>query len=354
MALVLSIIERVTVAKTCQPTTRGPLARGAEDVSNRSMKAPQSAKCRLLLFLALMVNAALGSSAAEPPLESPQLRGAQGDRGPETFHPLPDIPFLMHQVEANQRRAESIEKTYLYRSLETQQEQQSGGRQKITTVESEHFWINGVPVRRVLRRNGKDLSPDEVAKEDKRIENQAKKGHERREKTESQGKESDPQGHEEITVSRLLELGAFTNPRRVDLHGRPTIAVDYTGDPHAKTHNRTEDVIRDMSGTAWVDEEDKVLVRVEGRFVRPFKIGAGLVADIKQDTNFTFEQTKVNDEVWLPSKISAQGAARAMLFFAFAGKVDITDSDYKKFRTSTTILPDSSAVPHSSKNEGPN
>ena len=65
----------------------------------------------------------------------------------------------MREVEANQQHAESIEKTYIYHSLETQYEQQSGGREKVTTSEAEHFWLNGVPVRRLLRKNGKDLYP---------------------------------------------------------------------------------------------------------------------------------------------------------------------------------------------------
>ncbi len=89
------------------------------------------------------------------------------------------------------------------------------------------------------------------------------------------GKESSPRGDDEITVSRLLELGSFTNARRVQMNGRDTIAVDFAGDPKAKTRNRLEDVIRDLVGTAWVDEQDKVLVKVQGHFLNNFKIGGG-------------------------------------------------------------------------------
>ena len=250
----------------------------------------------------------------------------------------------MQQVERNQHQAEALEKTYIYHSVETRREQENKGREKVTVLESDHFWLNGVPVRRLVRKNGKDLSPDELAKEDRRIEKESRKSRERRDKVEADGKESDPQGNEEITVSRLLALGAFTNPRRISRNDRDTIVVDYTGDPHAKTRNRAEDVIRDMAGTAWIDEQDKVLVRAEGRFVRPFKVGAGLLVNIKQNTSFTFEQAKVNDEVWLPLKIEAQGTARAMLLFEFSGRVEIADSDYRKFRTSTRILPEFSPV----------
>ncbi len=67
-------------------------------------------------------------------------------------------------------------------------------------------------------------------------------------------------------------------------------------------------------GTAWVDERDKVLVKVQGHFLNNFKIGGGIVANIQKGTSFGMERRKVNDEVWLPAMIQGQGSARALLF----------------------------------------
>jgi hypothetical protein len=266
--------------------------------------------------------------------------GAGGATGVPEDRPLPGIPALMHDVEANQRKAEAVQKDYVYHSVETEQEVDGQGRVKKTTVtESDHYWVNGVPVRRVVRKNGKELDADELAKENERVDKQASKARERRDKGDAEGKQTDADGHDEITVSRLLELGAFTNPRRVQLNGRNTIAVDYIGDPKAKTHDRAEEAIRDMVGTAWVDEQDQVLARVEGHFVKAYKVGGGLVVDIQKDTRFAMEQTKVNGEVWLPARIEGQGAARALLFFSFSGNVHVVESDYRKFRATSTILP---------------
>jgi hypothetical protein len=254
--------------------------------------------------------------------------------------PIPDIPKLMRDVEANQRKSETVEKDYIYHSVETTQEIDSHGQTKKTTVtEYDIYWVNGVRVRRMVAKNGKPLGQDEIAKEDARVEKESAKAREKREKGNAQGKQTDPRGNEEVTVSRLLELGAFTNPRRVQLNGRDTIAVDYTGDPKAKTRNRAEDVIRDLAGTAWIDEQDHVLARVEGRFANAFKIGGGLIANIQKDTRFSMEQTKINGEVWLPARLEGQGSARALLFFSFNGSGRIVNSDYRKFRTSSTILP---------------
>jgi hypothetical protein len=263
----------------------------------------------------------------------------------ETERPLPDIPMLMRAVEANQKAAESIEKNYIYRSAQTQQELDGHGRVKKTeSREYEVFWVNGVPVHRLIKKDGKELSPDEQKKENGKIDKDAAKAKERRDKANEKGKETDPRGNELITVSRLLELGSFTNARRVQLNGRDTIAVDFAGDPKAKTRNRAEDVIRDLVGTAWVDETDRMLVRAEGHFLNTFKIGGGLVVNIQKGTSFSMEQRKVNDEVWLPAMIDGQGAARALLVFSFNGKIHAVQSDYRKFKATSTILPGMSTV----------
>jgi len=253
--------------------------------------------------------------------------------------PLPDIPALMHEVESRQRAAEQAEKDYIYRSVQTAQEV-DGHRavKKTETNEYDVFWIDGVPVRKLVKKDGKELTADEAKKESERLDKEAAKAREKREKEDAKGKETDPRGNDEVTVSRLLELGSFTNPRRVAMNGRDTIAVDYTGDPKAKTNNRAESVIRDMTGTVWVDEQDKAIARIEGRFVNAFKIGGGLVANIRAGTNFTVQMSKVNGEVWLPARVEGRGEARMLLLFKFDGSFTEVDSDYRKFKTSSTIV----------------
>jgi hypothetical protein len=269
--------------------------------------------------------------------------GMAGDR------PLPDIATLMHDVETNQRSAESIEKDYLYRSLVTEQRLDShGGLKKTETMEYEVFWANGVPVGRLMKKDGRELSPDEQKKESERIDKDSEKAKERRQKADEEGKESDARGHELMTASRALELGSFTNPRRVQLNGRDTIVADYVGDPKAKTRTRFEEVVRDMMGTVWVDEQDRVLVKAEGHFVNNFKVGGGLVANIQKGTSFAMEQRKVNGEVWLPARFEGQGSARALLFLGFNGHIEAVESDYRKFKTTSKIVPvESSVTPES-------
>ncbi len=263
--------------------------------------------------------------------------------------PLPDVPTLMRAVEANQRAEEDVAKRYLYHSVVTLKQMDGhGGVKRTEGAEYDVFWVGDVEVERQTRKDGRDLTAEEQKKEKERLDKEVAKARERRAKVAAKGGETDPRGDEVVTVSRLLELGRFTNARRVEMDGRPTIAVDFAGDPAAKTRNRMEAVIRDMEGTAWIDEQDRVLRRAEGRFVRPFKVGGGLVADIKQGTSFGFDQRKVNDEVWLPQRAEATGAMRMMLLFHFDGEASVVDSGYQKFRATSTILPGVGKVDDSS------
>jgi len=263
----------------------------------------------------------------------------------EADRPLPDVAALMHEVETHQRQSEAVLKDYLYHEVATEEETDGhGGVKKTETREFDIFWLNGVQVHKMVKKDGKDLTADELKKEDERIDKEVAKAKERRAKADAEGKETDSHGHEEVTVSRLLALGSFSNPRRVNLDGRDTIAVDYVGDPKAKTQNRMEEVIRDLAGTVWIDEQDRTIAKIEGHFLNAFKIGAGMVVNIKQGTNFSFEQRKINGEAWLPARVDGEGAMRAMLFFNFNGRFRLVTSDYRKFKATATILPGMSTV----------
>ena len=280
-----------------------------------------------------------------PAPHPPSVTRPQPATGTAMQRPLPDMNSLMGQVEAQQKASLKTVKEYIFRSLQTQQSLDSHGAvKKTTTEEREHFWINGVPISRLLARDGKPLTGDELKKQNERIDKRIAEARERDQKAASQSSQK-KQGSDEVTFARFLELGAFSNPRRVQFNGRDTLAVDYAGDPKAKTRNLLEGAIHDLAGTVWVDEQDHALVRVEGHFFNNFKVTGGLLADVHKGTSFQAEWTKVNNEVWLPARVDAEGSVRALLFVSFNGAVHEADSNYRKFRASSTIVPGVAEVP---------
>jgi hypothetical protein len=259
--------------------------------------------------------------------------------------PLPDMRQLILDVESHQKAAEAARKDYTYHvHLEQEDLDGKGNIKKTSVTDSESLTINSVRVNRVTARNGKPLTADEQQKENERIDKEVAKDKERRAKREGKGEETDTRGDALVPASRVLELGDFTNPRRVDLNGRPTIVADFAGDPHARTHGPTEGMIRDLVGTVWIDEKDRMLVRGEGHFLNDFKMGGGLLLNIHKGFGFTFQTVKVNGEVWLPAVVDARGSARLLVFDGINGHIHLVTSDYRKFHTESTIVGSSGAL----------
>ena len=55
----------------------------------------------------------------------------------------------------------------------------------------------------------------------------------------------------------------------------------------------------------------------------------------------SFEQTSVNGEVWLPSRISVRAEARIAILKKMRAEIDITYREYRKFQADSKIVADS-------------
>ncbi len=259
--------------------------------------------------------------------------------------PLPEVKALLADVERNQKRLEATQRDYTYHvHTDEQVLDKNGGVKKTETQDAESLTISGIRVDKVVARNGKPLTPEEEKKESERIDKEVAKARERQSKLQAKGADTDPRGNEIMPLSRILELGSFSNPRRVQGDGRALILVDYAGNPEARTHSAFEGIMRDVVGTLAIDETDRVLVRADGHFLNDFKLGGGLMADVHKGSSFSFRATRVGDGMWLPAAIDGQGSVRVLLFAHFNGRLHMTTSDYRRFRASATIVGSNGAI----------
>lgn len=289
----------------------------------------------LLLACALLVCARLRAQTTQPDSSS-----APSSTAAALSAPIPDVATLMLQVKANQKRMEEIRKNYRYRSLETDEElNKNGSLKKTETEESEVFYVNGQTIERLLKRDGKDLSEKDQKKEQESVDKAVAKAQAAKPK-----EQTDSKGQSDISVSRLLQLGTVTAPRRMVIHGRSTLVFDFVGDTRAKTSNMSEGVMKDLTGTVWIDEANREVMRMEARFEQNFHVAGGLLINIQKGTNFIFEQALVNNEVWLPTSIDGKGSARVLLLKSFNGHMHTTYSDYHKYTSEVKILPGATPV----------
>jgi hypothetical protein len=248
---------------------------------------------------------------------------------------IPDAATMLREVEAHQKQLDKIREDYTFRSVETtRQLDSSGNTKKVETEEHEVFFVNGEQVQKLVRKDGKDLTPEQARKEQDRVNKEVLKI--------SKPGYTNP-NKDEITVSRLLQIVTFSRPRRVQLNGRDTIAFDFAGDPHAKTHGRGEDALKKVSGSIWIDEADREVSRMSATLDENYHVGFGLLASVAKGSNVVFDQALIRNEAWLPTAIALHLQARALLVAGFRAEIDIRFDQYKKFQTDAVQQPGATA-----------
>jgi hypothetical protein len=252
---------------------------------------------------------------------------------------LPDAATMLREVEAHQKQLDKVREDYTFRSVQTMRQlDKSGNTKKIETEEHEVFFVNGNRVQKLVRKDGKDLTPDQARKEQDRVNKEVLKF------SQPGYKDSDK---DEITVARLLQIVTFSKPRRVRLNGRDTIAFDFAGDEHAKTHGRDEDALKKVSGTIWIDEAAHEVSRMSATLDENYHVGFGILASVAKGTNLVFDQALIRNEAWLPTEIAMHLQARAFLVAGIRADIDIRFDQYRKFQTDAVQQPGATTpAPH--------
>jgi hypothetical protein len=99
--------------------------------------------------------------------------------------------------------------------------------------------------------------------------------------------------------------------------------------------------MRHFRARAWISESDAELVRVDVEALEDLSFGLGLLARIHKGATATYQRRKVNNEVWLPARVTWTGSARVLLLKQLRRRGISEFSGYRKFSvdTSTTYSP---------------
>ncbi|RRA47736.1 hypothetical protein [Acidipila sp. EB88] len=251
---------------------------------------------------------------------------------------LPSVGVLVRDVQAHQQLLDKTRESYTFRESQVmRQTDKHGAVKKEETREFNVFYVNGHPIRRLVRKDNRALSADEESKEADHIKGKIGEA-------QNTPPEDPLNTRRQVSISRLLAIQRFSNERRLSMDNRPMIVLDFEGDRSVQTHGMAEDASKHLAGTIWIDEQDKEVRRVEARLDSPFRLEMGLVS-LSQGSSFSFDQKIVNGEVWLPTSATVHIEAKAALFLGYHIQVNITDDQYHKFKTAAEQQAGSSVEP---------
>ena len=259
-----------------------------------------------------------------------------------------DVAALLREVSRNQDELEKRFTEYSFLQKETNREITGKGEVKKETVKVyEVFPIaNRQPVMKLISENGVPLSGERAAKEQKRVEEEFAKAERDKEKdaqrvqkykderdrkkakANAKAKEGED---DDVDISQFLKIHEFVSPRRERFRDRDAVVFDFRPRPGFKPSNRQEDLISKLVGVVWIDPADKQVMRLEARLAEGFKMGGGLLVNLRPGAAVVMEQTRMVEGIWLPRLAQVNLSVKVLLFGGGDYNQTIEWSDYKHF-----------------------
>ena len=260
--------------------------------------------------------------------------GADGKLSQEQMRQL--LRVVADKHFENQRRR----RDYTYIDREVNHSLDGKGEAKSTEVNTyEILEIYGEPVRRLIEKDDKPLNAKEAAKEEEKIQKIIDKRKD--ESDEDRRKREDKEAKEREDSRRFLREVAdaydFRNVGTDELGGREMWVIDGEPRPGFEPQMKDAKILSKFHGRVWIDKGDLQLAKLDIEALDTVSIG-WVLARIHKGTRVMVEQTRVNDEVWLPRHMTFMFDARVALLKGYKIDGDEEYRDYKKFRTSAKIV----------------
>jgi hypothetical protein len=247
--------------------------------------------------------------------------------------------IVQKSVELDQSNWQRM-KDYTWIARQTDRLRDSSGQVKSQkTEEWETVVIYGEPHHRVLERDGKPLSPQDQRKEQEKLDHAvAKRANEtpqQREHREAEFEKEREKDREFLREVPSLFDFKLLGEEKIDGHDVWVISAEPKPDAQPK-HGDAKPLLK-IRAKVWIDKVEYQWVRLEAETTATISFGL-FIARLAPGAKLEFEQTRVNDEVWLPKRQLVQGAARLGLVKKLVGEEETTWNNYRKFQVDSKVV----------------
>ena len=248
----------------------------------------------------------------------------------------PDAMALIRKAVENDKANDKKAREYMYTEREeTRKKDGKGFKTEIQTREV--FYLYGDEVKRLIAKDDKPLSDKDARKEEERIARlvEKKKNQSDSERRKHEERAQKDREEERKFLEEVARAYDFTLRGVESVGGRDAWAISAEPRRDFKPQSREAKILPKLRFRAWIDKQETEWVRVEAEVIDNITFGVFL-ARLDKGAHLTFEQARVNDEIWLPQHVNVAADAR-FLFKHFDISSDVTYRDYRKFRTEAKI-----------------
>jgi hypothetical protein len=240
-----------------------------------------------------------------------------------------------HDLENDQKQRD-------YTYTQREEERRLDGRGQVKSVEtktSEIMELYGEQVARLVAKDDKPLSAKDAAKEEQKLQklidqrkNESAENRRKREDKEKKEREQDREFVGEVSDAYNFHLVGLAT-----LEGRPTYMVDAEPRPGYEPHLKGAKLLPKFRFRVWIDQQESQWKKLDIQCIDTVSFGL-ILARVHKGSRIVIEQTRVNDEVWLPQHVALKADVRVGLLKEFNVESDFSYSNYRKFHSDTKVI----------------
>jgi hypothetical protein len=265
---------------------------------------------------------------------------------PQTLPPTTDAQEIVRRALEVDQHGFELSRNYTFeRRVDLKVLDKKGAVKKHEVNTYDVTILYDQPYSRRIRKNDKPLTNEEESREKEKLdkfvaERQNESPAERDKRLAKQEKERD---EARAFVRDVVNAYNFRVVAEEAVDGYAAYVVDAEPRPDFHPTQPHADILPKLRGKMWICKQDYGWIKLEAETLDTISWGL-FILRIHNGTEFHLEQMRVNDEIWLPRRMSLNASARIGLFSNAAFDWESTFSDYKKFTSNTRILPGTATV----------
>ncbi len=249
--------------------------------------------------------------------------------------PFGALDIVRRSVERDWTDYES-RRNYTYQErTELREYGRDGGHAKSRSETSDVMILGGRPYERLTARNDRPLPAAEAKKQQQKLDRELSKRQQESpaERIRYQKERAEDRAFireiPDAFTFRLIETGTVSN--------QPAWVIEAQPKPgYRAVHSQAKNFAK-VHAKIWIEQATYHWVRLDAEVLDTISAGFGLLRVVPGGT-LHFEQTRVNDEIWLPSSIVVRFDARLALVKKLRGEFEARYSNYRKFQSDSKIV----------------
>ena len=242
--------------------------------------------------------------------------------GPIVLFAQPNGRELVRRSISTTELSWKARQNYLYTVRDEEHHLDPHGQVKSTDVDiSKAILVNRDSIEQTVSHNGGPPLPAKQRKDEETLQKR---------RNETPSERASRQREEKETRAMINDVPEAFNFRLLGervVEGRPVYVLDATPKPGFHSRSKQSKILSKVRVELWLDKQDLGWVKVDINVVSPFSL-ALFLARVQAGSHMTLEQTRMDDGVWLPSRIQIKADAKILFLKNYTMNRVITYSEY--------------------------